>query len=124
MPWNGTFEAFEFGNQCLQKHSGNGKIVGDEDCLYLNVYVPDQVSSNDENTKYPVMIYIHGGAYQTGSGNPYGPDFLLEQNVIVVSLKFKLIQAKRKHTCTRAYTYSCLYCLNRYKIKRKEKKNK
>lgn len=83
---------------CLQKRSENGEIFGDENCLFLNVYVPDQISLTEENAKYPVMVYIHGGAYQTGSGNDYGPDFLLEQNVIVVSVSFKvqkIIHAKR-----------------------------
>jgi len=35
-----------------------------EDCLYLNVWTP--ADSTDE--KLPVMMWIHGGAYQGGSG--------------------------------------------------------
>lgn len=38
------------------------------------------------------MVYIHGGSYTLGSGNDdlYGPDFLLEQGVIVVTLNYRL----------------------------------
>ena len=35
-------------------------IVGQEDCLLLNVYVPVRVY-NEPTTNVPVMAYIHGG---------------------------------------------------------------
>lgn len=76
----------------MQKLSDYSAVTGDENCLFLNVFVPDQISSdeqkgNDGESKLPVMVYIHGGAYQTGCSSSYGPDFLLEQNVIVVSIE-------------------------------------
>lgn len=38
------------------------------------------------NEKLPVIFYIHGGAFIMGSSNEfYGPDFLIEQRVILVS---------------------------------------
>lgn len=40
--------------------------IGSEDCLYLNVYTPEQLDSLNE---LPVMIWIHGGAFKFGSGN-------------------------------------------------------
>ena len=36
-----------------------GKLVGSEDCLYLNIITPEK-SSRD---KRPVMIWIHGGGF-------------------------------------------------------------
>lgn len=42
------------------------------------------ISESDE--KLAVMAFIHGGGYYLGSGNMYGPDFLLNENVIVVRL--------------------------------------
>lgn len=38
------------------------------------------------------MIYIHGGAFSVGNGNDnlYGPDFLIEKNVIVVTMNYRL----------------------------------
>lgn len=43
---------------CFHKSTVNGKYVGSEDCLNLNVYVPQNSSSK----KLAVMVYIHGGA--------------------------------------------------------------
>lgn len=35
--------------------------------------------------KLPVMVFIHGGGYLMGSPNGYGPDFLINYDVILVS---------------------------------------
>lgn len=43
-----------------------GKFIGSENCLHLNVYTPILGQSTKP---LPVMIWIHGGAYITGSGN-------------------------------------------------------
>lgn len=42
--------------------------------------------------KLAVMVFIHGGGYSFGSGNDnwFGPDFLIEQNVILVTLNYRL----------------------------------
>ncbi|XP_075989837.1 neuroligin-4, X-linked-like [Anticarsia gemmatalis] len=58
-----------------------------EDCLILNVYVP-----NFLNTTLPVITFIHGGDFGIGSSSPhfYGPHFLLSQGVIVVSVNYRL----------------------------------
>lgn len=51
------------------------------------MYVPiEEFSPTQSPSKLAVMFYIHGGSYVIGSGNAYGPDFLLEQNVILVRL--------------------------------------
>lgn len=42
---------------CYQK--GLHGLIGSEDCLYLNVFVPDSRRSSVQ--KLPVMFYIHGG---------------------------------------------------------------
>ena len=36
----------------------------DEDCLFVNVYVPEVVTDQ----LLPVMVWIHGGGYMTGDG--------------------------------------------------------
>lgn len=40
----------------------------------------------------PVMFWIHGGGYTTGSGNSdmYGPHYLISQDVIVVTINYRL----------------------------------
>ncbi len=38
------------------------------------------------------MIYLHGGAFKSGSGseNLYGPDFLFTQDVLLVTVNYRL----------------------------------
>lgn len=38
--WTGIREAQSYGSQCLQIEFFTSKIMGNEDCLYLNVYRP------------------------------------------------------------------------------------
>ncbi|KAF5288895.1 hypothetical protein FQA39_LY03774 [Lamprigera yunnana] len=63
-------------------------IVGNEDCLFLNVYTPATKSS--ETRLFPVMFYIHGGGWMTGSANLYKPNFLLDQDVVLVTCNYRL----------------------------------
>lgn len=65
------------------------KFMGDEDSLHLNVYVPEIIPGN---VKLPVMVWVHGGAFKTGSGDrtSFGPDYLIQHNVIVVTLNYRL----------------------------------
>ena len=53
------------------------EVVGDEDCLFLNVYTPE----NHQQSPLPVMVWIHGGALVTGSGTyqEHGPQHLLDK---------------------------------------------
>lgn len=76
---------------CPQKEiffRGN-EYRGQEDCLYLNVYVP----MHSKGTRpLPVMFFIHGGLFSSGDGGQtlYGPDFLLDEDVILVSGNYRL----------------------------------
>jgi len=38
------------------------------------------------------MVFIHGGAFNFGSGSLdfYSPDYLLDENVIVITLNYRL----------------------------------
>jgi carboxylesterase type B len=62
--------------------------LGVEDCLKLNVYVPDTM----DDVLLPVMVWIHGGGLETGSNNfvDYGPTRLLDKDVVVVSINYRL----------------------------------
>lgn len=53
------------------------EVVGEEDCLFLNVYSPE----NHQQSPLPVMVWIHGGALVTGSGTyqEHGPQHLLDK---------------------------------------------
>ncbi len=62
--------------------------VTDEDCLYLNVWTP--AASPDD--RLPVMIWIHGGSFETGSGSMgvYEGQNLASKGVIVVTVNYRL----------------------------------
>jgi cholinesterase len=53
-------------DQCFQKSPIWRIHMGSEDCLYLNVYVPNDA---EKIKKLPVMIFIHGGAFTFDSGS-------------------------------------------------------
>lgn len=64
-------------------------VEGDENCLFLNVYT----LSLNQDSKIPVMVFIHGGAFTSGSGDVesgYGPEFLLQHDVVLVTLNYRL----------------------------------
>lgn len=44
------------------------------------------------NENVPVLFLIHGGGYVLGSGNDdmYGPDFIIEKRVILVTFNYRL----------------------------------
>jgi len=74
-----------FGNSCVQIDLAAGAPAGNEDCLYLNVYAPE----TGENL--PVMVWIHGGAFVFGNGGgEYDPTRLVQEDVIVVTLNYRL----------------------------------
>ncbi|XP_033207293.1 esterase FE4-like isoform X3 [Belonocnema kinseyi] len=89
--WTGIRQADFFRSICIQIDENN-KIAGAEDCLYLNVYTPrlEFKSSSKKHTLLPVMVWIHGGGYIWGSSNQYGPKYLLDKDVILVTLNFRL----------------------------------
>ena len=68
--------------------------TGQEDCLLLNVYVPEQVftrgKANDETL--PVMVWIHGGALMNGwnAFGSAGPNEFMRRDVIMVSINYRL----------------------------------
>ena len=71
-------------------------IIGQEDCLYLNVYVPENglnsaLWTDGCNPNIPVIIWIHGGAFCIGSndGQIYGPEILLKNDVILVTINYR-----------------------------------
>lgn len=62
-----------------------------EDCLYLNIYVPTEDDIHDQSSKKPVMVYIHGGSYMEGTGNIIDGSILASYgNVIVITINYRL----------------------------------
>ena len=88
-------DATEFKNECVQPKDNSSIFnrnlsTGDEDCLYLNIYVPKNQSSLNKN-KFPVMYWIHGGSNIWGAGSDYDfSNLATSQQVIVVTINYRL----------------------------------
>ena len=89
--WEGVRKATEFGSHCLQgRVYGDMKFLdggGSEDCLTLNVWVPAKTTG-----KLPVMVWIYGGGFAAGTTSEARQNgaHLAKQNVIVVSMNYRL----------------------------------
>ena len=91
-PWGYVLDASKDGGTCIHFDAfGTKTVTGSEDCLYLNVYVPEKPESLVGNEK-PVMVWIHGGGYNFGTGAEfiYGAGKLMDHDVIVVSINYRL----------------------------------
>ncbi|XP_077284978.1 uncharacterized protein LOC143910401 [Arctopsyche grandis] len=102
--WEGVRDASQDSGACVHNHPffRGTEVFGDEDCLYLNVYTPSvstrpllqqlQCTEFQENSLLPVMVIYHGGGWMMGTTNKflYGPDFLMERDIVLVSVNFRL----------------------------------
>ncbi|CAH2101651.1 unnamed protein product [Euphydryas editha] len=87
--WSGIRDATKPGNRCAQLNPlGKGTAEGSEDCLYLNIYTP--VLPAEEVKKLPVLFFLHGGRLMLGYGDYYKPDFYIHQNVVLVTINYRL----------------------------------
>ncbi|XP_020284672.1 esterase E4-like isoform X2 [Pseudomyrmex gracilis] len=90
--WTTVRNATIDGSSCIQKNRLTDEFSGSEDCLYLNVYVP-HISTNQQGTaNLSVLVFVHGGAFFGGSSDShmYAPVYLLDRNVILVTLNYRL----------------------------------
>ncbi|XP_045594339.2 carboxylic ester hydrolase [Procambarus clarkii] len=65
----------------------NVDLVGNEDCLFLNIFTPKPV---EEYPLLPVMVYIHGGGWMSGGTLEYPPHVLLDHNIVLVTIQYRL----------------------------------
>jgi para-nitrobenzyl esterase len=107
-PWTGIQDAFSYGNSAPQSNpaqSGSGLARSDigkliagtdgppppesEDCLFLNVWTPGV----NDNGKRPVMFWLHGGGFATGSDSSalfIGANLARRGDVVVVGINHRL----------------------------------
>ncbi|KAF0293739.1 Liver carboxylesterase [Amphibalanus amphitrite] len=92
--WSQTRDAARYGARCPQFDMfDNSTRQGSEDCLFVNVHTPRvPVESGEKRAGLPVMVYIHGGGFYFGAGdNVYlGPDYLMDENVVLVTFNYRL----------------------------------
>ncbi len=82
------YEATRFGPECPQVK--DQEVYGSEDCLSLNIWVPDGAKPEDNKA---VMLWIHGGAFLFGAswtGIYDGAYTAAAEDVIVVSINYRL----------------------------------
>lgn len=85
-PWNGIANALDYGHASPQPDAGE---ASSEDCLFLNVWTPGLAAA----ARRPVLVYIHGGAYASGSGSSPlydGTRLAGRGDVVVVTLNHRL----------------------------------
>src|SRR6185436_7692219 len=85
-PWRDVVDAREFGPASPQ---GGSEPNQSEDCLFLNVTAPVAKAAKPR----PVIVYIHGGAYSSGSGSSPlydGSTLCRRGDVVVVTVNHRL----------------------------------
>lgn len=89
---SGVTDAGRFRSVCPQVRpmASGGKVTGQEDCLFVNVWTP----SLQPDAKLPVMVWIHGGFLHMLSGGEqgYSPTEKLaaDTGMVYVSLNYRL----------------------------------
>jgi para-nitrobenzyl esterase len=67
-PWQGVRAADAFAPACMQTSvsmPGETPPAVSEDCLYLNIWAPPKHA----HTRLPVLAWIYGGGYNSGSAS-------------------------------------------------------
>lgn len=91
-PWTHIYSATSYREPCPQFDS-RATELGSEDCLYLNVYTPALPASTTASmyqAKYPVMVYIQAESFENGDSSLYGPDKLVDHEVVLVTFNYRL----------------------------------
>lgn len=101
-PWNGVRSSRHYGPTCPQEFRSMWNMDNvafssqwddgfpGEDCLRVNIWTP----GINEGKKRPVMVWIHGGGFSTGSGQEQpaydGASLSKKGDVVIVSLNHRL----------------------------------
>ena len=81
----GTLDATAYGPACPQQFVG---YATSEDCLSLNIFAPAKAVAA---SKLPVMVWIHGGGFISGSGRDFdGSALAMRGNIVVVTINYRL----------------------------------
>lgn len=106
-PYDGIRDARAFGASCPQPVGGAvdprfamwtkeyltppGPGI-DEDCLFANIWTPAPANTNRSAGKLPVLLFLHGGAYFSGSGSVpvYDGEMLARRGIVVVTINYRL----------------------------------
>jgi para-nitrobenzyl esterase len=83
-PWQGVRVADQHGPACMQRRAA----YMSEDCLYLNVWTKAETGAE----KLPVMVWIHGGGWTSGSNSVpiYDGEAFAHNEVVLVSVNYRM----------------------------------
>jgi para-nitrobenzyl esterase len=104
--WEGEYDATQYGACCWQESAFQDEdaqaksfyykefrqgdtYTYDEDCLFLNIWIPETVT---KGSRLPVLVFIHGGAYQgcCGHEKPFDDPVWPLAGVIAVTLNYRV----------------------------------
>ncbi|KAJ9601115.1 hypothetical protein L9F63_000694, partial [Diploptera punctata] len=105
-PWHGILDATALPNSCYQERyeyfkgfegeeMWNPNTNISEDCLYLNIWVPQRVRlrHSGEHPKIPILVWIYGGGYMSGTStlDVYDADIVVAtSDIIVASMQYRV----------------------------------
>jgi para-nitrobenzyl esterase len=90
-PWKNIMDADRVGAAAIQPMTGQPDMPPDEqhseDCLFLNVWTPAP-----NGPKKPVMVWLHGGGFTSGSGGrpTYSGRFFAQDDIVCVTVNHRL----------------------------------
>ncbi|MEY4229656.1 MAG: hypothetical protein RLZZ362_505, partial [Actinomycetota bacterium] len=96
--WDGELDATAYGPQApqlvgmMERALGGSSLPSSEDCLSLSVFTPGDATTSP-GTARPVLVWIHGGAFTTGTGSmPWydGSELVRRGDVVVVTINYRL----------------------------------
>ena len=69
--WKGTLDGKKTPKLCPQLKATDLFHLGEEDCLYMHIYVPEDAFKKNI-TELPVLFWIFGGGFVMGDGYEFG----------------------------------------------------
>ncbi|CAD6202673.1 GSCOCT00009710001.2-RA-CDS [Cotesia congregata] len=108
-PWHGVLNTTSLSNSCFQERyeyfpgfegeeMWNPNTNVSEDCLYLNIWVPQKYRLRHKETPedhrgMPLLVWIYGGGYMTGTAtlDVYDADLMaVTSNAIIASIQYRV----------------------------------
>jgi len=89
--WEGVLDCTDLGPICMQYAldsdplDSDVTVIGQEDCLSLNIYQPTWTEE-----PLPVFVWVHGGGLEMGSGGEYRPEMMVDEDMVVVTINYRL----------------------------------
>lgn len=87
--WSSVLDCTAYGPMCMQNDRWNGMLDLREDCLFLNVFTKNLPPAGNFELK-PVIAFLHGGGFELGSSIEYGPELLMERDIVLVTIQYRL----------------------------------